>query len=302
MAILKALQLLSLIFIQICPIAHSIRELSDPSPFEFVDNLHESSESNSIEGLNKLKNYLKQFGYLNYEDETLLNDDLVDANLESAIKTYQENFNINATGMLDATTIAQLTAPRCGVPDIINGYNTMLRNNSHNPMSKSINIVSHYTFFPNRPRWPSSKTHLTYRLVPNSRADAVAAVDSAFKKWDAATRFSFSRVAKAPSDLLVGFFSRNHGDEDPFDGKGGVLAHAFAPTDGRLHYDADENWVNGAVPGGFDMETVAIHEIGHLLGLGHSPDQSAIMYPTIPPGITKGLGKDDIKGIEALYA
>ena len=55
------------------------------------------------------------------------------------------------------------------------------------------------------------------------------------------------------------------------------------------------------VPGAFDVETVALHEIGHLLGLGHSSVQNAIMYPTINPGMTKGLHGDDIQGIRALY-
>ena len=29
-------------------------------------------------------------------------------------------------------------------------------------------------------------------------------------------------------------------------GRGNVLAHAFYPVDGRLHFDDDENWVSNA--------------------------------------------------------
>ncbi|XWS55370.1 hypothetical protein CRYUN_Cryun10bG0168600 [Craigia yunnanensis] len=52
-----------------------------------------------------------------------------------------------------------------------------------------------------------------------------------------------------------------------FDGLKGVLAHSFASTDGRFHYDGAENWVVAAKDDAFDLGTVALHEIGHLLGL-----------------------------------
>ncbi|PQM32866.1 metalloendoproteinase 3-MMP-like [Prunus yedoensis var. nudiflora] len=96
----------------------------------------------------------------------------------------------------------------------------------------------------------------------------------------------------------MGFFRGDHGDGRPFDGPGKIIAHAFPPSDERFHYDADETWVVGAVPGGLDLETVALHEIGHLLGLGHSSVPGAVMQPQIPTGYTQGLNADDI---QALY-
>jgi len=51
-----------------------------------------------------------------------------------------------------------------------------------------------------------------------------------------------------------------------------------------------------------DLESVAVHEIGHLLGLDHSSDSNAVMYSKIPPGTVKrDLAQDDIDGIHALY-
>ncbi|KAG2722022.1 hypothetical protein I3760_02G110300 [Carya illinoinensis] len=107
--------------------------------------------------------------------------------------------------------------------------------------------------------------------------------------------------AQSNVDITIGFGSRNHGDRFAFDGTGGTLAHAFAPRDGRFHYDVDEPWSMGATPGAYDLETVALHEIGHLLGLGHSSFRGEIMEPRISLGVTKGLHADDIAGIKALY-
>ncbi|KAH0973018.1 hypothetical protein GBA52_025174 [Prunus armeniaca] len=142
--------------------------------------------------------------------------------------------------------------------------------------------------------------HLTYAFLQGTPAEATGPVARAFQTWAASTHFTFSQSNQNP-DLTVSFHRGNHGDGAPFDGPGGTIAHAFAPTNGRFHYDADERYSVGAVSGAYDLETVALHEIGHLLGLGHSSVQGAIMYPTISPGVTKGLHGDDIQGIKALY-
>ena len=54
----------------------------------------------------------------------------------------------------------------------------------------------------------------------------------------------------------------------------------------------------------FDLQSVATHEIGHLLGLDHSNIAHAVMYPygdTSQIGIHTTLGTDDVVGVGHLY-
>ena len=61
-------------------------------------------------------------------------------------------------------------------------------------------------------------------------------------------------------------------------------------------------WSTGctAQPGAFDLQSVYLHENGHVAGLGHSTDISAVMYPSYQTARC-ALATDDRNGIAALY-
>ncbi|KAJ0113395.1 hypothetical protein Patl1_00167 [Pistacia atlantica] len=129
----------------------------------------------------------------------------------------------------------------------------------------------------------------------------------AFGKWASVIPVSFIETDDYGfADIRIGFYSGDHGDGEPFDGVLGVLAHSFSPESGKFHLDAAETWAIDfemeKSPVAVDLESVAIHEIGHLLGLAHSPNKEAVMYATLKPRDKKvDLALDDIQGVQALY-
>ena len=86
---------------------------------------------------------------------------------------------------------------------------------------------------------------------------------------------------------------------------GGQLAFAFVPppfnggTDaGDIFFNTSQWWqTNGTT---YDLETVAIHELGHALGMGHSAIATADMYASYG-GTKQALTSDDTTGIQSIY-
>jgi hypothetical protein len=58
-----------------------------------------------------------------------------------------------------------------------------------------------------------------------------------------------------------------------------------------------------ANPSAYDLATILTHELGHWLGLDHSPLWHARMWPEAPPagGAERGLSSDDRVAVAALY-
>lgn len=163
-------------------------------------------------------------------------------------------------------------------------------------------------------RWhlTNEKLHLKWYLLNDTSVDVKNAIKKAFSIWTNQfyVKVIFSEtVQKENANITIGWFRKNHGDQYSFDDAGNdisnVLAHTFYPPSGKIHLDSYENWSlqsheNNYLP---YLPYVLVHEIGHVLGLGHSKRKEAIMYPSYKKiDINElTLDIDDKCGIDWLY-
>ncbi|KAG7264266.1 hypothetical protein CRUP_000783 [Coryphaenoides rupestris] len=209
-----------------------------------------------------------------YED---LSDLRQEKALQSAVAAMQRFYGLPVTGQLDHTTLEWMNRPRCGVPD--------------HPRTSRRQRNKRYAL--TGQKWRDKK--ISYRLC-NAGPSPVQEVPYADIK---------NEIKEA--DIMIFFASGFHGDSSPFDGEGGFLAHAYFPgpgIGGDTHFDSDEPWTLGnANHDGNDLFLVAVHELGHALGLEHSNDPSAIMAPFYQYMETYNfkLPLDDLQGIQKIY-
>lgn len=130
-------------------------------------------------------------------------------------------------------------------------------------------------------------------------------VRDAFAAWEAVANVDFVEITDSASSMLrLGW--------DYIDGPYNIVGQAswqswstdgvnYAITGAEIRFDTSETWSTNEAYIGNDTNfyTVAVHEIGHTLGLGHPNDPTQIMYAQSNDQLT--LGSGDIAGIQKLY-
>ncbi|XP_032402249.1 matrix metalloproteinase-15-like [Xiphophorus hellerii] len=255
-----------------------------------------SAETPDEENLNP-EEWLRRFGYLS-RSGLQMSGPLSAQILSRAVSDMQRVYGLAPTGRLDAATLAAMQRPRCALPD--------------RTPEAGVGGVRMRRFALTGQRWDKERLSFSilYRRIPpslglNRTSDAIR---RAFGVWSRVTPLSFQeQPAGGAADILLLFASGFHGDMSPFDGEGGSLAHAFYPgpgTGGDTHFDADEPWTLDAQnQEGIDLFLVAVHELGHALGLEHSENPAAIMAPFYQWSDAQNfsLHGDDIAGVQRMY-
>jgi hypothetical protein len=158
------------------------------------------------------------------------------------------------------------------------------------------------------------------------------AVKNAFHRWECVlcSDLEFRYVGDGPNEVAQDRVNAVFWLEDAAAWQQQVGADISMTLGVNLHFEVGEDVTfqesdtafNGANPefvwtardgtSGIDVESIAVHEFGHMVGLGHACQDNqdtppcleqpvAIMGTSYPGGEVRELGEDDIAGICALY-
>jgi Ca2+-binding RTX toxin-like protein len=145
--------------------------------------------------------------------------------------------------------------------------------------------------------WSMNFDGLDYNTSLYDLSDFQASIVDAFQEWEDVADIDFEEASAATADIVL-FFAPLTGSTV------GLATYWYIPvsgmdeiTYGEIEFDSMESWA----PFGetdLNFNAVAMHEIGHVLGLEHVNDTTEIMNPVI---YADELGDGDIAGIQLLY-
>ncbi|KAM4636956.1 matrix metalloproteinase-21 [Discoglossus pictus] len=255
-----------------------------------------------------------------------------------ALKKFQKLNNLPTTGILDDATINAMNKPRCGVPDNQIKKNNLEKHMEEAPENQTQTSKNSTTQSKNPPKIRKkrfldmlmsvsqykkeqealqeagervfNKKLLKWRMIGEGYSSQLSINEQryvfrlAFRMWSEVMPLDFEEDNTSPLsqiDIKIGFGRGRHlGCTRAFDGLGQEFAHAWFLGD--IHFDDDEHFTAPSSDSGISLLKVAVHEIGHVLGLSHIYRTGSIMQPNyIPQESGFELDWSDRKAIQNLY-
>ncbi len=204
--------------------------------------------------------------------------------LQAAIQRYADFYDLDVSAARD-----QLVA--MNIPDYcIKTSSTMV-------------TLGSYTYLPS-----CTAPNIRYRIgsfTPNlSQSSVIKAIRSAFFTWSYQCFTTFTETSGQDEDILIEF--------NPYDGPNSTIGVTdYELLRNKITLDVEENWT---APVGdnppyvrYDVESVALHEIGHALGLDHLSGSSDVMLAgdLLPAALRftprRVLSNNDIAYLQGLH-
>lgn len=166
-------------------------------------------------------------------------------------------------------------------------------------------------------RWPTPAAGF-YVNADGGPAGSLAAIRSAMQTWSAvpgsAFSFGYSGATGSKNNegqdgtntLFFGmFYEPEHVNTLALNRSWHYPATGYL-VESDIKFNTDFDWATNGSPVAVDVETIALHELGHALSLDDlysSADRDKVMYGYCSEGIIKRtLNQDDIDGIIHLYS
>jgi hypothetical protein len=143
--------------------------------------------------------------------------------------------------------------------------------------------------------------------------DAQTALTKTYAEWSRPTAYKiqFGDATNRCPSLTQGCKGGRRQRYDGFNDVGwarlsggtlGVTWYSTSIDEADMAINTAYNWNTGCrnVGNSYDLQTVYLHENGHVAGLGHSTNTSAVMYPSYQTARC-ALAPDDIAGLDSIY-
>ncbi|CAK7317881.1 Neutrophil collagenase [Vulpes lagopus] len=239
----------------------------------------ESPEEKSTRVVQESRDYLEKFYQLprnRFRSERKNSTSVI----MEKLREMQRFFGLNETGKPNQETLEMMQKPRCGVPD-----------------------SGDFMLTPGNPKW--KQTNLTYRIIKYtpqlSEASVETAIQKAFQVWSNVSPLTFTKVSQGEADIRITFIMV-------------TIRHLTDPMESSLMpfsrakvleemFTLMQKKHGPKILTDYNLFLVAAHEFGHSLGLSHSTDPGALMYPNyvFHDPSTYTLPQDDINGIQTIY-